>query len=66
MSGRTFVVTVNESPDRVIVEDVRNRRRAVAADLPHVGEQIARLLEEVPQGGADRRGSGKRVRRQST
>ena len=44
MSGRTFVVTVSESPDRVVVEDVRGRRRSVAPDLAAVGGEIARLI----------------------
>jgi hypothetical protein len=48
VSGRTFVVTVTESPKRVVVEDVWNRRRAVAADLDAVGGEIARLLETPP------------------
>ena len=48
VSGRTFVVTVSERPDRVVVEDVWSRRRAVAADLEAVGGEIARLLETPP------------------
>lgn len=48
MPGRTFVITVTESPARVVVEDVRSRRRAVAADLATVGGEIARLLETPP------------------
>jgi hypothetical protein len=45
VSGRTFVVTVSDSPDRVVVEDVRDRRRTVAPDLAAVGGEIARLIE---------------------
>ena len=45
MAPRTFVVTVTDSPARVVVEDVRHRRRAVAPRLADVGVQIARLLE---------------------
>lgn len=43
MAPRTFLVTVTDSPARVVVEDVRNRRRAVAPRLAEVGDQIARL-----------------------
>ena len=49
MASRTFVVTVSETPKRVVVEDVRNRRRALAPDLGEVGRRIAELLEQ----GAD-------------
>lgn len=45
MTARTFVVTVSESPARVVVEDVRTRRREVADDLEQVGERIAGWLE---------------------
>ena len=48
MSGRAFVVTVYESPARVVVEEVRSRRRLVAADVATVAEQIARWLEAPP------------------
>jgi hypothetical protein len=58
--GRTFVVTVSESPPRVVVEDVRSRRRAVAGNLAAVGAEIARLLaptvsesEEAERGGGE-------------
>jgi hypothetical protein len=50
MSARTFVVTVSDSPARVVVEDVRTRRRSVADDLSAVGGQIARLLDVTPPG----------------
>ena len=43
--AKTFVITVSDSPSRVVVEDVRNRRRAVAADLDGVGAEIARLID---------------------
>jgi hypothetical protein len=59
--ARTFVVTVSDTPHRVVVEDVRSRRRAVSEDLADVGRQIADLLEGRPQGadrGADGQGSG--------
>jgi hypothetical protein len=46
--GRTFVITVTEAPARVVVEDVRSSRRAVAADLATVGREIARFLEPPP------------------
>jgi hypothetical protein len=42
---RTFIIRVNESPARVVIEDVRERRRAVAADLASVGAQITAWLE---------------------
>ena len=48
VATRTFVVTVSESPSRVVVQDVRNARRAVAADLAALGEQIASWLEPAP------------------
>jgi hypothetical protein len=45
VQARTFVVTVSDSPRRVVVEDVRSRRRTVGTDLAEVGRQIAELLE---------------------
>ena len=57
MTGRTFVVTVSESPFRVVVEDVRNARRAVAVELATVGEQIESWLEP-PSGRPERALSG--------
>lgn len=44
MTPRTFVVTVSEEPARVVVEDVRARRREVADDLDAVGSRIASWL----------------------
>lgn len=44
MATRTFVVTVTDSPPRVIVEDVRNRAHTVVEDLAKVGGQIERLI----------------------
>jgi hypothetical protein len=44
MGIRTFVVRVSETESRVIVEDVRSRRRVVARDLSGVAEAIGRLL----------------------
>jgi len=41
-----FVVTVSDSPPRVLVEDVRSRRKAVAEELGTVGSVIARLLDD--------------------
>lgn len=41
---RTFVVRVTDSPQRVVLEDVRERRRAVAGDLAEVGLQIQAWL----------------------
>jgi hypothetical protein len=46
MSVRTFVVRVSTAPARVVVEDVRSRRRAVADDLEDVGVEIAALLAD--------------------
>lgn len=46
--AQTFVITVSDSPARVIVEDVRNGRRGVAADLDAVGAEIARLIDDPP------------------
>ncbi|HKP91551.1 MAG TPA: hypothetical protein VJT75_16415 [Thermoleophilaceae bacterium] len=48
MPARTFVVTVSDSPARVLVEDVRTQERAVADDLAQVGARIAEWLE--PEG----------------
>ena len=45
---RTFIVRVSETPRRVIVEDVRHRRRAVAEGLDGVGAQIAVWLQTQP------------------
>jgi hypothetical protein len=56
MPARTFVVTISESPSRVVVEDVRCRRRAVAADLAAVGGEIALLIETPPNGDDRPRG----------
>ena len=50
MPPRTFVVTVSETPKRVVVEDVRNRRRTLAPDLGAVGRRIAELLEHSADG----------------
>jgi len=55
VSARTFVVTVSDSPQRVVVEDVRSRRTAIGDDLANVGHQIADLLAQPPK--AARRGS---------
>ena len=49
MSVRTFVVTVSDSPSRVVVEDVRHSRRALAGDLASVGREIAELLDTEPK-----------------
>ena len=46
--AQTFVITVSDSPARVIVEDVRNGRRGVAPDLDGVGAEIARLIDDPP------------------
>ena len=46
MPGRTFVVTVSESPPRILVEEVRSGRRVATEDLGAVGTEIAALLEE--------------------
>ena len=57
MSARTFIVRVSQTPLRVVVEDVRTQRRAVALDLDAVGAQIAAWLrpddEEPADGGED-------------
>ena len=41
---RSFVVTVRSRPERVVVEDVRGRRQAAAADIAAAGAQIERWL----------------------
>jgi hypothetical protein len=50
LASRTFVVTVSEAPQRVVVEDVRSRRRTLAPDLGAVGRRIAELLEQSADG----------------
>jgi hypothetical protein len=49
-TSRTFIVRVSESPLRVVIEDVRERRRAVAAELQAVAPQIASWLAATPDG----------------
>ena len=51
MPARTFVVTVSDSPRRVVVEDVRSRRTSVGDALTDVGERIRDLLETPPENG---------------
>ncbi len=51
MPARTFVVTVSDAPQRVVVEDVRSRRTAVGEDLTDVGARIADLLQDDGEGG---------------
>ena len=58
MPVRTFVVSVSTAPTRVVVEDVRNRRRAVAGDLAGVGEEIAEMLDDPDQADMDAREQG--------
>ena len=48
MSRRSFLVTVFDSPARMVVEDVRSSDRVVAKDLREVGAQIARWLAVPP------------------
>jgi hypothetical protein len=50
MPSRSFVVTVSESPARVVVEDVRTRDRVVAIDVSAVGAEIERCLAPPPNG----------------
>ena len=45
ITSRTFVIRVSESPRRVVIDDVRGRRRAMAADLASVGAQIEAWLD---------------------
>ena len=52
MTPRRFIVTVGESPPRVVVEDVRGRRRAAAAGLGAVGAAIDRMLDASRQDGS--------------
>ena len=52
MSVRTFVVSVTTAPVRVVVEDIRNRRRAVAGDLAGVGDEIAGMLGDTDRAEA--------------
>jgi hypothetical protein len=53
VSARTFVVTVSESPARVVIEDIRSGdRRALADGLNDVGREIARLLSQTPRDDA--------------
>ena len=57
-AARRFVVTVGSSPARVIVEDVRSRRRAVAGDLGAVGAEIRRLMRAPAPDGDRGDGNG--------
>jgi hypothetical protein len=45
---RTFVVTVFQEDETIVVEDVRTGRRERVEDLAHVGSQIAAWLDEKP------------------
>jgi hypothetical protein len=47
-ASRSFIVRISESPRRVVVEDVRERRRALAVDLRDVGAQIEAWLAGPP------------------
>jgi hypothetical protein len=49
VASRTFVVTVGESPARIVVEDVRSGDRTVAAGLQDLASQINRWLEAPPE-----------------
>ncbi len=50
---RTFIVRVSESSSRVLLEDVRERRQAVAADLHEASAQISRWLAEAGRAEAE-------------
>ena len=55
MTGpRTFIIRVSESPSRVVIEDVRGRRRAVAVNLGEVERQIAEWLTPAADPGLER------------
>jgi len=45
VAGRTFIVTVTDSPPRAVIEDVRSGRRAVTRDTAMVGREIALLID---------------------
>jgi hypothetical protein len=45
---RTFVVTVFQDDETIVIEDVRTGRRERVEDLAHVGPQIAAWLDEQP------------------
>jgi hypothetical protein len=48
VGSRIFVVTVGDSPARVVIEDVRSGKRTLAAGLPELAAKIAGLLEASP------------------
>jgi hypothetical protein len=50
VAARTFIVRISESPRRVVVEDVRTRRRVVAPGVDEVGRSIGVLLSEPDEG----------------
>jgi hypothetical protein len=49
VGARIFVVTVADSPARVVIEDVRSGNRAVAPGLADLATKIAGLLEAAPK-----------------
>jgi len=60
-ASRTFIVRVSESPRRVVVEDVRERRRALVGDLREIGAQIEAWMatrtatDPAPEAGSSER-----------
>jgi hypothetical protein len=56
---RAFIVRVSDAPRRVVVEDVREGRRAVVDDLGEVGDRIGAWLES-PNVDGDGAGTGRR------
>ena len=47
---RTYVLSVSEPDDELLIEEVRTRRRARLADFTEIAPQIARWRE--PEGAA--------------
>jgi hypothetical protein len=52
VAGRTFIVRITAAPQRVVVEDVRTRRRVVPPDLDAIGACIAIWMDEPEKGAA--------------
>jgi hypothetical protein len=50
MSGesRTYILSVREPEGRLVLEDVRTRRRALLTDLSKIADQIDRWSEDPP------------------
>jgi hypothetical protein len=54
VARRTYIVSLHEHEDHLLLEEVRTRRRVRLADLSEISGQIARWLaeESAPEPGA--------------